>query len=240
MPSPDFASLAVQAGIETVIPDMEHGFPSLTEVKACVANLNAVGGRCMVRVGPGMVNLVGPLADLGVHGLILSGARSVADIKSFIAMGRFPPEGRRSLNPFVEAAPTPGDVNGLNGSGRRLELWAMAETRDLRTELMDRGPNPIEGLSGLLVGPYDLANDLGLNPVPDEADLLAAVEDFAKWAQSSGAAWSLFVRDAEALGAWQNKGLQPSAVVLGYDRDVWFSAIQQNVASAKSGVGSTP
>lgn len=229
IPSPDLVSLAVQAGMGTVILDMEHGYPGLSEVREAIPASRLPGGKCMVRLAQSMVSLVGPLADLDVDGLLLSGSRAISEVETFISLARFPPTGRRSLNPFVQAAAVPGSIEVLSQRTDDLRLWVMAETESLLADLRARGPVPINGLDGILIGPYDLAADLGVQPSPSEPRLVEAVKSFAHWAESADADWALFVRDSANLDAWQELGIRPASVVLGYDRDLWFTAVRDRV-----------
>lgn len=233
IPSPDLAGTAIQAGVETLILDMEHGFPGLREVREAVPPSRLLGGRCMVRLARDMLSLVGPLADLDVDGLLLSGPESVAEVENFVSLALLPPRGKRSVNPFVPAAGVPGSVESLRQRSDELQLWAMAETESLLRDLSSRGQVPIPGLDCILIGPYDLAADLGMPASPSDPTLVEAVSEFVKWAESTGTGWALFVRDVAALDAWWDVAIRPESVVLGYDRDVWFNAVRARVEDSR-------
>jgi len=59
--------------MHSVVLDCEHGFPLGIEVQRVAAAAQAAGGKCLVRVTRGQLHHLGPLLDLGVDGLVLSG-----------------------------------------------------------------------------------------------------------------------------------------------------------------------
>jgi 2-keto-3-deoxy-L-rhamnonate aldolase RhmA len=229
IPSPDLAELAFLAGIHSVILDCEHGFPLGPEIRPMLLAAQANGGRCMVRIPPSEADQVAVLADIGVDAILLSAVRTVIQVTEVLALVSFPGDGTRSLNPFVPAAGIPGDAAALFKSAKALGIWAMAETAEFLVDLERPQPRALDGdrqgsLTGIIIGPYDLSADLGCQPDPRDGELRRAVGRFADCAEALGLEWGLFVRDAEALRQWNDVGVRPRTIVLGYDRDLWFQA----------------
>jgi 4-hydroxy-2-oxoheptanedioate aldolase len=230
IPSPDLAAIAIEAGIETIIVDAEHGFPLGSGLRDLILACRAGRGRCLVRIAPTQRDHLGVLADLGVDGAVLSLVRSREELATAAASVRFPPLGRRSVNPFVPAATTPGDVDRLEAAAAQFELWSMAETQELLEELRDAGRSVEAGpWSGAIIGPYDLAAALQCPMDPECEPLRGAVADYAKWMGDHALAWALFVRDLPTLERWVSVGIDPPAVVIGYDRDMWAQACATRV-----------
>lgn len=232
VPSPEYASLAIRAGVAAVVVDMEHGFVDLGSIQHIVTACHAVGGECLVRMTAELTPWLGSLADLGIDGLILSGARSLREIAQVVERLTLYPEGRRSINPFVAAAGIPGDLAALKSSTAAVRIWAMAETSSLLDEARSGATSSVPlGLTGLMIGPYDLAGELGLAPTPDEPILVQAVTDFARWAELRALAWGMFIRDPSMLEAWRRRSVDPPVVIAGYDRDIWFTAMRDRTLS---------
>lgn len=239
--SPDLAGLAVQAGIGAAVVDLEHGYLDLPALGNVVAACRAAGGACFVRLTAEMLPWAAPMADVGIAGMILSGVRSVADIVAAAERVTFYPQGRRSINPFVAAAGLPGDTAALQAGAAAFQLWAMAETRELLAEARAGAALRVPGLHGLMVGPYDLSLELGVAADPDSDLLATAVSDFAGWAEQGSVRWGMFARNPAMLARWRARGLDPQAVILGYDRDIWFQAIRERAEAARptNGEGKT-
>jgi 2-keto-3-deoxy-L-rhamnonate aldolase RhmA len=233
IPSPDLAALAIQAGCTSVILDGEHGFPLDGSLRDVAMATTAHGGTCLVRLPRDRLHLAPSIADLGLGGIVLAGARTAEDLTTLVQRLHFPPLGVRSVNPFVPAAGTPGDVDRLRASASAFQIWAMAEASSLLADLTSlANPTPVTvPWTGLVIGPYDLAADLRCTPDPDDPVLLDAVLGFVDVAQAHNLRWSLFVRDASLLERWRELGVDPALVVIGYDRDVWFRECRDRVSA---------
>jgi 4-hydroxy-2-oxoheptanedioate aldolase len=223
--SPEMISLAIRAGYDGIVLDLEHGFPVGGEVRATASACHAQGGKCVVRLAPSQASHVAAMVDQGVDGVLLSNASSLQEITALSRLVTFPPNGERSLNPFVPAAGLPGDTSALLNT--HADLWAMAETPGLLHALQsETAGDEIRGrLGALVVGPYDLAARLGgKGHGPENNDLRRWVAAFAVQAKRLGLRLGLFVRDAATLDVWLAAGFEPSFVIGGYDSDVWFTS----------------
>jgi 2-keto-3-deoxy-L-rhamnonate aldolase RhmA len=231
--SPDIAALAIQAGCTSVILDCEHGFPLDSTVREMLTATKAHGGTCLVRLPRDRMVLAPAIADIGIGGIVLAGTRGVDDMTTLVRSLSFPPQGVRSMNPFVPAAGTPGDAEHLTVSAGSIQIWTMAESVAFLNDLSSlTSPSEVTGpWSGIIIGPYDLAADLGCAPDADDPILLDAVLGFIKLARANNLLWSMFVRDPSSLERWRERGVDPGSVVIGYDRDVWFRECRDRVSA---------
>lgn len=234
--SPDLADLALRAGVEVVVLDYEHGFSRDGRVRAMVAACRAAGGRCFVRLAPGDVARTSLLADVGIDGVVLSGVRSLRDIEAACKRATFPPDGSRSVNPFVPSAGRPGDETELRRSAAQFEIWAMAETRDFLAEMSAAagGTPAADGLSmpgwrGMILGPYDLSAELACRNSPSDKTLLPAARLLSDAASARNVEFGMFSRDEGTLADWDGAGIRPGWVMIGYDRDIWYRECQRRV-----------
>lgn len=228
----DLVELAVKSGISVIILDAEHGFVLDHRVREMVLAATVAGGRCFARLPVWRSEEIAALADQGLSGVVLSAVDDVAAIQRALRMIRFPPAGDRSVNPFVAASTSPGDERSLRASAQSFSVWAMAETRAFLGDV-HRLSELLEGsLSGLLVGPYDLAAQLNCSASPESATLAQAVRTVAAQCLSVRCRFGIFVREPSWLVAWQRQGVHPELAVVGYDRDIWFSECCRRVKVA--------
>lgn len=231
MMEPTIAELAAKAGASLVILDAEHGFPTGFDVRPFINAVHVSGGKCLLRIAQSQVGEIGPMLDRGMDGLVISG---VATLEEMLRLGElvwYPPLGRRSVNPFVAAAPVPGDEHGMRVASGKLELWAMGESAELLSLARSErdGSELVRGWTGILVGPYDLAVSLDLEMDPKSSTFLSAVSDLVAFAQVRGLEAGIFCRNESVMEAWWEEGIRTELVVLGYDRDIWYSEILRRV-----------
>jgi 2-keto-3-deoxy-L-rhamnonate aldolase RhmA len=201
-------------------------------IRAVVPAVHNAGGRCLLRITTASIDMTAYFADIGVDGFVLSGPQELRQVDAVLDRVHFAPDGVRSVNPFVAAAGEPGNLERLHKSSQDLQVWAMAENSKLiesMDAMNDSGVGTVRPWTGIIIGPYDLASDLGCTPDPGDPVLQLAVRRYVRAAEHSGLEWGLFVRDNETLRKWQSLDLDPHHVVMGYDRDVWFQECRRRV-----------
>lgn len=231
----DFARLAVSSGVNVVIVDGEHGHPLDSTLDGVCSAVHEAGGRCFVRITLDQTGSIGRLLDAGLDGLVVSGVEDPTEMKLVADLARFAPDGVRSVNPFVVAATPIGDEGALRRRAADVELWAMAETKALlaiarRSDTSALDPGLIARWTGFVVGPYDLAAATGKVSSPDDDALVSDVTVFQDFARSNGLAMGLFSRSDDVMRRWRARGISPDLVIVGYDRDVWFTQMSRRVA----------
>ena len=157
MPGPTVTELAVWAGFDFVLIDCEHG---VVDEPAQVASLQMLSGSdafAVVRVRPGDLASVGRYLDFGADGIMMPDVRSAAAAVAFVAAATHGPTGTRSSTGsgsraarYGLAAPPPGDPP---------LLLAMIESAAAVASIASIVETP--GIGGIVIGPYDLAADLG-------------------------------------------------------------------------------
>lgn len=118
----------------------------------------------LVRVPSNHAPDINRVLDAGADGVIVPMVNSAADARAAVAACRYGPAGVRSFGPF--RATMPYDVAGLEA---RAACFVMAETQEAVTNIDEICATP--GLTGIYVGPGDLAVTLGFpvgaDPMPE-------------------------------------------------------------------------
>ena len=162
------AQAVASSGPDAVIVDMQHGSANLEDVLALVACIEVRGAEPFVRVPTIEAGLIGRLLDAGMTGIIAPLVESRAQAQTLVDAVFYPPVGRRSYGPRVPAI-RHGAAYAA-GANDGIVVLAMIETAAgiaALDELLS-----VDGLSGVFIGPSDLAFSFGHPPpnptVPDK------------------------------------------------------------------------
>jgi 4-hydroxy-2-oxoheptanedioate aldolase len=178
--SPTLTEIAIVSGYDFITLDCEH---SVLDERAHLLCLQVISGSyafAAVRVRRQDLDAVGRYLDLGAHAILMSDVRSVADASAFVAAATYGPHGTRSSS----------------GGRKRAQRYGLASRRQAQAPLllaMIEGAQAVEaieaiaatpGLDGLVIGPNDLAADLGVPDffAPAYVKAFAAVERAAQTA----------------------------------------------------------
>lgn len=147
-------------GMDYVVIDSEHGPVDQLELAHHIAAAEAVGIPAIVRIG-GLGEALRVL-DLGAAGVICPHVDSVADAKELVRAVHYPPRGRRGFAAYTRAG-----GYGLRSGAEHLARYAagplviaMIESETALAAAADIAA--VDGIDLLLLGPADLAADMGI------------------------------------------------------------------------------
>lgn len=155
--------VGASAGFDYVCVDQQHGVIGYDSMVPMLQAIGAAGAAPISRVLSNDTGLIGKALDAGALGVIVPLVGSAEEAARAVAACRFPPRGIRSYGPIRAA--------GVVGSGAPEDLdgevlcVVMVETREGLENLEEIAGTP--GLSGIYIGPADLAISLGLPPTTD-------------------------------------------------------------------------
>jgi 2-keto-3-deoxy-L-rhamnonate aldolase RhmA/pimeloyl-ACP methyl ester carboxylesterase len=172
IPTPMVTEIAVWSGYDFVILDCEHAIVDETAHLAALQVISGSDAFAVVRVRPGDLSAVGRYLDIGADGILLPDVRSAAEAQAFVAAAFHAPAGTRSSTGGSARATRYRLVN--NEPRARPLLLAMIEGAQAVSAISAIAATP--GLDGLVIGPYDLAADLG---VPEDFSMPVYRETFA-------------------------------------------------------------
>jgi 4-hydroxy-2-oxoheptanedioate aldolase len=158
------AQVLAATGPDAVIVEMQHGSATLGDIVALVACIEVRGAEPFVRVPAIDAGLIGSLLDAGVTGIIAPLVETRAQAQALVDAMLYPPRGGRSYGPRIAAlrhgAPYTSIANDSLVALAMIETTAGLAAVD---EILS-----VDGLSGLFVGPSDLAFSLGYPPPSPE------------------------------------------------------------------------
>lgn len=150
------------AGLDFTIVDMEHGAISIETAERLFRAADANDLVPMVRIARPDPSLVGQALDAGAAVVIAPGVESAADARALVAGGRYAPDGTRGACPCIRAGGHfVRDWRSYVANQRTATgVMALVETR-AGLEAIEEICN-VEGLLGIVIGPFDLSVSLGL------------------------------------------------------------------------------
>ena len=195
MPGEAQVELAGLVGLDYIVIDTEHGPGDQLPLAHHVTAAQASGLAVIVRVGnPGEVLRV---LDVGVDGILAPHVSSVEAARAYVDAVHYPPLGSRGFAAYTRAA-----RYGLRTAGEHLDasrgtiLVTMIEDPAGLAAAEDIAA--LDGVDGLMLGPADLAIELGAIGQPDDPRVVAAAGLVRDRARAAGVAPVSIVGSPEA------------------------------------------
>jgi 2-dehydro-3-deoxyglucarate aldolase/4-hydroxy-2-oxoheptanedioate aldolase len=214
--TPNIARMLKVCGFDYFIIDCEHGYFDYS----MVANLSAVAGGCglstIVRIPKIDRECILKYIEMGIDGFLIPMVSSAEELREAIQYVKYSPLGSRGVS-TVRAHTGYGVKNlreYMNKANAETIVLAQIETVG-GLERLD-GILDVEGLNGVMVGPNDLLQDMGLTGEYNHPRFQEAIRTIAAAAGSRGK-WSGNITSNIAL-------LQASAAlgmkILSYNSEV--------------------
>jgi len=198
--SPALAELAVAAGADTLVIDLQHGVWDRAGLEAAVG-LTAGAAARLARTADQSAHAISSALDSGADGIIAPLVDDAAQCAAVVAAARFPPQGRRSagaIRPLVDfpAYRAAAEANVL--------VAVMIETADGLAQAEAIAATP--GLDMVFIGTGDLALSLGAGPGTPVFE--AALARILAAGRAAGVAVGAFTPDLDHAVARAAQGFQ--------------------------------
>lgn len=206
-PHPRVVKMFASAGFDFVLIEMEHTDFSF-ETVGMLSMLAREAGLVPVVRPPGTLkphDLTRPL-DAGAQGLLLPAVDTAEDLARIVTATKYHPLGNRPMNlrgPHTDYhAGSPREI--IDHLNRETLLVAMIETR----RAIDNLPDilKVEGLDGIMIGPDDLSQDLGVPGEMQSPVLLEAFEEIFARCRAAGVPYGLSAQSPDMARNWVAKG----------------------------------
>jgi 2-keto-3-deoxy-L-rhamnonate aldolase RhmA len=223
----DLVEVAIDAGLDYLIVDLEHG-PHDASTVAQVCQLGRVAGfAVLIRTAANDFRRVGFAMDLGPCGLVLASVETPDQLDEVRDAIYMPPRGRRR----------PGGAGNRWVDDYHLQTWQKRVEDDVivipqietRTGLEHADALAAhEIVTAIGIGPYDLSMSVGANMDWDHAEFVAAVDKVHRAADTAGKPMWRLGDPAQLV----QQGYQ--FICLGVITSVLTEALRQKVRSAHS------
>ena len=197
-----------QAGMDYVMICTEHSAYNLETVVDLVAYAHAAGISPVVRIPDLEYQYVTRLLDSGCQSLIVPHVKTGAEVRRFIEMAKYHPEGKRGMAILMGANTDYEDVDpavAMNHANANTLLGVIVETKEALENVEEI---LIPGIDLVLVGYQDLAQSLGVPGHYDNPELRKAQAHVLQLCKQRGMATAGAVNRPENMKAVVESGAQ--------------------------------
>ena len=163
------------AGMDFVMICTEHSAYNLETVVDLVAHAHAAGITPIVRIPDLQYAYVTRMLDTGCQSLIVPHVKTGAEVRRFVEMAKYHPEGRRRMAIYLGASTEYEDVEPQAAAAHANANTLLAVLIETKEAIENADDILIPGIDLALVGHQDLAQSLGVpgqygHPAVREAD----------------------------------------------------------------------
>jgi len=188
--------------------DTEHNALSLETVQAHLMAVKGSSTFPLVRVGWNDPVLIKPVLDIGAPAVIVPLIRTAEDARNAVAACRYPPEGIRGYGPRrASRYGRDGGPEFCQKANASIMVIVQIEHGEAVANL--DAILATEGISGIAIGPNDLAASMGHTGRPGHPDVLSAIDTVIAKARAAGKFVGIgSSAEPEALIDWVRRGVQ--------------------------------
>ncbi|CAO2650325.1 Nn.00g016170.m01.CDS01 [Neocucurbitaria sp. VM-36] len=237
LPGTNHARAIARSGVDWVCVDMEHGNIDDGEMHEAVVAIAKEGVSPIVRIAANEAWMVKRALDAGAHGLVVPLIYTVEDAKRLVSSTKFPPEGHRGFgSPFaVQCFNDEPLTYYLQHANSSILTIVQIETASALEHVREIAAIP--GVDCLLIGPFDLGNNIGRPILSSEMhqDLKDAIEKIKDAAHAEGKKVAMYCGSGEQARTYAEAGFDMISILT--DQMAVTAAFSQSlaVASGKSG-----
>ncbi len=205
---PNIARLLQVCGFEFLIADCEHGYFDYAQIADIIAVADGVGLPVIVRTAAPDRSALTKYMDMGARGILLANTESVEDARKLVNSCLYAPEGDRGVSTFrAHTGYNPGNLTQTMQIANRRNLVICqiesAQAAEIADDLLQ-----IPGVSGLLVGPNDLTQHMGLFGQYEHPAVQAVLAKVAAAARQAGKWSGIITADAQLIARCKDLGMQ--------------------------------
>lgn len=195
---PNIVRLIKTCGFEYAIIDCEHGYFDYTQVANLVAVAAGMNFTMIVRTGSVNSEPLTKYMDIGANGILLANTESVDEAKTLVRHCLYAPDGERGVSTFrAHTMYNPGNLSEtMRRANERALLICQIESE--QTSYIAEEIANLNGISGLMIGPNDMSQRMGILGHYDHPRMRAALRRVAEGARNAGK-WSGIITSNKAL-----------------------------------------
>ncbi len=228
------AEISATAGFDWLLVDGEHAPNDLRSILEQVRVIESSGSAPVARLPIGETWMIKQYLDAGVQSILVPMVETADQARALVRAVRYPPRGVRGVgSSLARASQFAGIPDYLVTADEQICLLVQVENNAGMAALDDI--LTVDGVDGILVGPADLAADMGHVGNAGHPDVVQAVEDGLTRIVAAGKAAGILTLDP----AMQRRCLEIGVTFLATEIDVTLFAKNMR-AKAQSGLALLP
>jgi 2-keto-3-deoxy-L-rhamnonate aldolase RhmA len=209
--SPAAVELLAEVGFDWLFIDAEHAPLDAAQMQALMQAAGAT--PCVVRLSASDELHVKRALDIGAAGIIAPQVNSVEHARRIVEAAKYAPAGQRGLG--IARAHRYGlrVREYMQGANDETAVIVQAEHRDAIAHIHDIVR--VDGIDGVLIGPYDLSASLGRPGAVDHPEVREAIARVHDACRDAGIPIGIFGVTADAVRPYIEQGF--TMIVAGVD-----------------------
>ncbi|RTE77654.1 hypothetical protein BHE90_007882 [Fusarium euwallaceae] len=201
-PSPSF---------DWVLIDAEHGLISEKDYYELTNAIASEGASPIIRVPWNEEWMIKRALDAGCHGILTPMCHSADDARKIVQYSKYPPLGSRGYGPMF----APHCFHGLppgqydERANKDLLVAVQIESRSAVENVQEIAQ--VEGVDVLLIGPFDLAKQMGVTRGSEEHE--AAIQKTLRAAKSAGKKTAIFCTNGAQARSRAQEGFDMVSII---------------------------
>lgn len=204
--SPIAAEALGFSGCDYVYIDMEHSPNDLMSVLQQAQAIAGTPAHVLVRLPRLDSLLIQQLLDFGIENIVVPMVETVEEAQMAVAATRYPPHGVRSVAKIHRGNRYAGGSDYFDEIDARICLIVMIETGSALSRIEEIAA--VDGVHGVLIGPADLAADLGHARTPNHPNVTTAIAGAIPKIKAAGAFAGMSAGEGAAGRRWLDAGCQ--------------------------------
>ncbi len=204
--------------VDFLLVDMQHVAIGLESLQRLLVALQPSDVAVLVRVPTNDPIVIGQVLDVGATGIIVPMVNTAGHAICAVTAAMYPPAGTRSWGPRRVASFHGDPLDYARFANDNTAVIVQIETAEAVGNVDEILTS--EGVTGVMIGPADLAISMGHMFDRDNPEVQSAIQHVFKRCQVHGVAGGIFTNDTERAQHWISMG----ATIVNCSSDATFVA----------------
>ena len=186
---PNVTRMIAVCGYDYLLIDCEHGYFDMTQVANLIAVAECVKLPVLIRVAQPSRTAITKYLDMGARGILLANVKDAEEARRLMDICLYAPEGDRGISTFrAHTGYSNGDTAALMRQANACNV-IICQIESPEAVASADEILALSGIDGVLIGPNDLSQHMGIFAQMDHPLFLGMLERVAQCAREAGK-WS--------------------------------------------------